>query len=214
MWLLSSGAIKPAPAPRRSRVELTRCGSRAESRARSRLRLSSRAACVCVAYPWVGAPGVSDACGLRGRSSVSSRPWRRGPRRVKLLASEGSVSRLAPPLALRFRWPRRPSDLKEGRCPWRSDPEGLAYIQSGESPSRHAGGGDVFIALGTTHREFAQRMLPSPFAFLWCSLNLRSLAAHPHPSYPRAVTQAAPLSPVLTPACQCLALPAQAPRTV
>lgn len=63
-------------------------------------------------------------CGRRGRSGVSSRPRRLGPRRVKLLASEGSVSRLAPPLASRFRWPRRPSDLEEGRCPWRSDPEG------------------------------------------------------------------------------------------
>lgn len=65
-----------------------------------------------------------------------------------------------------------------------------AHIQSAESAFRHAGGGDVLTALGTAHGEFAQRMLPSPFASFWCSLNLRSLATHLHPSYPRAVAQA------------------------
>lgn len=46
------------------------------------------------------------------------------PRRLTLLASEGSVSRLAPPLAALFRWRRRPPGLEEGRCHRRSDPEG------------------------------------------------------------------------------------------
>lgn len=64
-----------------------------------------------------------------------------------------------------------------------------AHIQRAESPFKHASGGDVLTALGTAHREFAQRMLPSLYASFWCSLNLRSLAAHPYPSYPRAVAQ-------------------------
>lgn len=161
--------------------ELTRRGARVEPRARGRWRLSSRAAAmpVCVASSWVGTPGAPGACGRRGRSGVSSRPGRHGPPALDASCERGIGESAGPAVGHTVQvaaaplWPgggSLPLEVRPRRSP--------AHVQSAERPFKLAAGGDVLTALGTAHREFAQRKPPSPFpSSLCCSLSLPSLAA-------------------------------------